>query len=336
MKLSNKKKPKVLFSIVTCNEEKRIIKCIDAIKKLDYPKDRYEIVVADANSRDNTINILKKRNIKIVENIYKFPEPGHVLNYYENKFDYFVFVAADNIILGKDWLENILKVFKENNNVSFITPLVKITKNDTLISNFLNYDTDPFNSFFYLNGSNPRFFDLKYKVLKETSDYKIYEYKDKHPPLIALAQCTVVSKEKFKIINKKLNAQDLKNIDDLEAVWITIKKYRNFAVSKNSFIMHTSLKNLSDFYEKFNNRIKFSIKSKSFENRQKYYAFSYQIRKYFFLILSVVPLYQIIISTYRYVTTREKFHFYYPITALLIAYLIIKNYIVLNVINKKR
>ena len=335
MMQSSKEKPRVLFSIVTFNEENRILKCIEAIKNLKYPADRLKIVVADANSKDNTVKILKKNNVDVVQNVYQYPEPGHVLNYLSNEFDYFVFVAADNIILGNDWLDKILKVFEENEDIPLITPLVKITKYDEPISNFLNYDTDPFNSFFYFIGSNPRFFDFKYKVLKESIDYKIYQFKEKEPPLIALAQCTVVNKEKFKIITKQLSREELKNVDDLQAVWESIKKQKKFAVSKNAFTMHTSIKNLGDFYKKFDKRIQFSLKSKSFRNREKYFSFPHKIRKYLFLVLSIFPVYQTIIAIFRFMISREKFHFYYPATSFLLVILIIKNYIYLNVINKK-
>ena len=152
MKQSSKYYPNVLFSIVTLNEEKRIENCINAIKNLDYPKEHLRIVAADAGSKDKTLDILKKLEVDVINNIYKFPEPGHVLNSYNFKADYFVFVAADNIILGNDWLNTMLKVFIENPEVIISTPIVKISKADYPISNFLNFDKDTLNSYFYFHG----------------------------------------------------------------------------------------------------------------------------------------------------------------------------------------
>lgn len=42
------------------NEEKYINKCLVAVELVDYPKHKYEIIVVDNNSCDNTTNIVKK------------------------------------------------------------------------------------------------------------------------------------------------------------------------------------------------------------------------------------------------------------------------------------
>ena len=335
MKQSSKYYPNVLFSIVTLNEEKRIENCINAIKNLDYPKEHLRIVAADAGSKDKTLDILKKLEVDVINNIYKFPEPGHVLNSYNFKADYFVFVAADNIILGNDWLNTMLKVFIENPEVIISTPIVKISKDDYPISNFLNYDTDPFNSFFYFNGSNPRFFDKKYEKIRVSKYYKIYKYMNLNPPLIALAQCTMIDKKRFIRHDKILSFDQIQKIDDLEAVFENIKKVGNFSVSVKSFILHKSVKNIKDFSIKFDKRIKFSIDKKIFHNREKYFSKIFFLRKYLFLFLALFPVYQLIISVFRYLKDRESFHFYYPITSFIVAFLILKNYFTINVLNKK-
>ena len=335
MKQLSKNYPKVLFSIVTFNEEKRIEECIKAIKNLDYPKEYLKIVAADAGSKDKTIEILKKFKVEITNNIYQFAEPGHVLNSENFDADYFVFVAADNILLGKDWLNSMLKVFNENPDVIISTPLVKISNKDYPISNYLNYDTDPFNSFFYLNGSNPRFFDKKYNIIRKTEYYKIYRYLPLNPPLIALAQCTMIDKKRFIRFDKKLSFDGIKNIDDLEAVFKNVEKYGNFSVSIKSFILHRSVKNLRDFYRKFNSRIKFSLKSNTFSNREKYFSKIFTLRKYLFLILAFFPVYQLIIAVFRFFKDWNLFHFYYPVTSFIMAFIISKNYFIKNVINKK-
>jgi glycosyltransferase involved in cell wall biosynthesis len=332
----NKNYPKVLFSVVTFNEEKRIEECISAIKNLDYPEECIKIVVSDAGSKDKTLEILKKFRVEITNNIYQFAEPGHVLNAKNFDADYFVFVAADNIILGKDWLTSMLKVFIENHEVIISTPLVKISKDDCAISNYLNYDTDPFNSFFYFNGSNPRFFDKKFGMIKKNEFYKIYKNLPLNPPLLALAQCTMIDKKRFIRFERKLSFEDIKKIDDLKAVFDNIEKSGNFSVSIKSYILHKSVKSLGDFYNKFNNRIRFSIKTNMFENREKYFSNMFTLRKYLFLILASLPIYQLIIAVFRFLKDKHLFHFYYPVTSFILAYIIIKNYFLINVVNKKR
>ena len=89
-------------------------------------------------------------------------------------------------------------------------------------------------------------------------------------------------------------------------------------------------------YNKFNNRIRFSIKTNMFENREKYFSNMFTLRKYLFLILASLPIYQLIIAVFRFLKDKHLFHFYYPVTSFILAYIIIKNYFLINVVNKKR
>jgi len=59
--------PFVTVIIVTRNEEKYIEQCLSSFLKQDYPKERYEILLVDGESSDNTVNLAKT----IVEEHYK-------------------------------------------------------------------------------------------------------------------------------------------------------------------------------------------------------------------------------------------------------------------------
>ncbi|WP_195480592.1 glycosyltransferase family 2 protein [Lactiplantibacillus plantarum] len=50
---------KVSVIIVTWNNERDIIRCVDSILKYEHD---IEIIVVDNNSQDNTVNVLKKVN----------------------------------------------------------------------------------------------------------------------------------------------------------------------------------------------------------------------------------------------------------------------------------
>jgi cellulose synthase/poly-beta-1,6-N-acetylglucosamine synthase-like glycosyltransferase len=53
-------KPNVSIIIPCYNEEKNIIKCIDALLDSDYPKEKTELIVVDDGSTDSTINVLRE------------------------------------------------------------------------------------------------------------------------------------------------------------------------------------------------------------------------------------------------------------------------------------
>lgn len=61
--------PTVSFIIPAYNEEKHIGNVLKSLEGQDYPRDKIEIIIADGNSTDNTISIIKgfqKKNKKII------------------------------------------------------------------------------------------------------------------------------------------------------------------------------------------------------------------------------------------------------------------------------
>ena len=112
MSLKNKTK---LFSIIirTKNEEKWIEDCILSIYQQSYKN--FEIIIVDNNSKDRTVDICKKYNLKVI-NINKF-KPGDAINKGIENSDgnYIVILSAHCIPATKDWLLNFVKKIKKRN-----------------------------------------------------------------------------------------------------------------------------------------------------------------------------------------------------------------------------
>ena len=74
------------FSILVCakNEEENISRCIDNLNQIRYPKDKYEIIIINDNSTDQTLSILQKMklpsNVKIINRERKEGFVSGVLN----------------------------------------------------------------------------------------------------------------------------------------------------------------------------------------------------------------------------------------------------------------
>src|SRR3989344_5053584 len=61
--------PKVSILIPAYNEEKNISKTIESVLKLNYPKNKIEIIVIDDSSTDKTAQIAEKfKNVKVIYN----------------------------------------------------------------------------------------------------------------------------------------------------------------------------------------------------------------------------------------------------------------------------
>jgi glycosyltransferase involved in cell wall biosynthesis len=103
--------PFVSFVIPAKNEAKMIGQCLDAINNLDYDHARYECIVVDNGSMDETATIAKLK----CANVLTMPVGtiSALRNYgaREAKGDFLAFIDADCLI-DKDWLKNALPHFQ--------------------------------------------------------------------------------------------------------------------------------------------------------------------------------------------------------------------------------
>ena len=311
----------VTFNIATLNDEKRIKKCLQHIKKQNYNHKKIKINVIDGGSKDKTISIAKSYGCRIIYNKYVLAEPALYLGYKSTKTDYAVYMATDNIIFDKNWLKKILKPFENNDKVKISFSKVSLSNSDNIWSNYLNEDTDPFNRFVYGNSSHPEKFKRYYKLLFQNRDFEIYDFKNnQNYPLIALAQCTVV---KSNLIRKNL-------YDDIQDIINYIKSGYLIAYVKNTSIYHYSISGFLDFYNKFDRRIKISLNFNNYKNRDKLTTKTRILKKYIFLFYSISIIFPFLDSVVNFMRQKKKCSFIHPFACLIITFLIIKNIILKN------
>jgi len=105
--------PNITVLITVRNSKDIIRKCIDSILKLNYPKNRYKILVIDAFSTDGTFEILQNYGNKIVLKRLE-GKPPKAYNYALNiiKTEFTAITNADCIV-DKNWLKEIIKPFED-------------------------------------------------------------------------------------------------------------------------------------------------------------------------------------------------------------------------------
>lgn len=103
------------FSIIipVKNEASLLNRCLESLSKLDYPKERLEIIVADGLSTDNTKEVVLKFGVKVVDNKRQVVVSGRNSGFKEAKGDIIVFTDAD-CIFDKDWLKNSVRYFNDS------------------------------------------------------------------------------------------------------------------------------------------------------------------------------------------------------------------------------
>ncbi len=119
---------KISVIIPTYNEEKNIADCINSLKNQSI-KD-FEIIVVDDGSIDNTIEILKKLQIKVLEQKHLGPGAARNLGAKNAKGDILVFVDAD-MTFDSNFLRKLTEPIRENKTIGTFSK-------DELVSNWKN------------------------------------------------------------------------------------------------------------------------------------------------------------------------------------------------------
>ena len=103
--MKNSIQPSISAIIPTYNEEPFIRSCLESLKNLDYPKERYEIIIVDNGSTDKTVSICRNH----VSKVYVRPHLtiGALRNYGTKNAsgEIYAFIDAD-CTADRDWLRS--------------------------------------------------------------------------------------------------------------------------------------------------------------------------------------------------------------------------------------
>lgn len=135
-KQSNTKNECSLSVVIAArNEEENIKDCIDSLLKQNYPKDKFEVLLVDDDSDDETLELILKINhpnikvLKLENKQGKKEALKHGIDH--TKFNYVVMTDAD-CVFNVNWLKTIANTISQNTSM-LIGPVVYKEK-----SNFLN------------------------------------------------------------------------------------------------------------------------------------------------------------------------------------------------------
>lgn len=146
------------------NEEKYLARCLQALQKQTYPKNKFDVLVVDNNSTDATAAIAKKFAATIVTE----KKQGHVfsLNTGLKKATGDILAVTDaDSIPSRDWLTTMANIFTDPRVVGVTGALTTDAKNKTVKKLFKNVH----NSFQILHFSlnRPTFYGPNMAIRKE-------------------------------------------------------------------------------------------------------------------------------------------------------------------------
>ena len=138
--------PKVLITIVNWNGKRDLLECLESLKKLNYPKESYEILVIDNASSDGSqeavrrtypeISLLEnKENLGYVKAVNQGIEEG--LN---RKVDY-IWIFNNDVVVHEDSLRNLVEAGSRNQDIGILAPVIYSYENPSVVDN-IGYKID--------------------------------------------------------------------------------------------------------------------------------------------------------------------------------------------------
>ena len=150
--------PTVSIILPTLNAGALLENCLASIATQTWPKDRLEIVIADAFSTDDTRDIAKKFGATVIDDRGKNMEEGKRLALQHATGEYIIFVDADNEFTHPDCIELAVRALEKNPQSlgveSYYLPSAKMSSFCRYVTARL-YISDPLCWMLTTNGTRP-------------------------------------------------------------------------------------------------------------------------------------------------------------------------------------
>ncbi len=127
----------VSIVIPTLNSGRTLAACLRAITAQNLPRDRYEIVLADAGSTDDTRDIARACGVdQIVKNPLRTGEAGKAAGIRASTGDLIALVDSDNILPDATWLERMIAPFADPKVVASEPIAYTVRKEDPALTRY--------------------------------------------------------------------------------------------------------------------------------------------------------------------------------------------------------
>jgi glycosyltransferase involved in cell wall biosynthesis len=114
MPFGSENMPRISVIIPTLNAGAILANCLGSIAGQTYPREKIEIILADAHSADRTREIAKEFDATVLDDDGKNMEEGKRLALRQATGEYIIFVDADNEVTHPDYFELAVKALAAN------------------------------------------------------------------------------------------------------------------------------------------------------------------------------------------------------------------------------
>ena len=293
------------FIIPVYNAQKHIGTCLQSIRNQVYPQADVEIIIADGGSVDDTLKIAKEYSAKIINNPKRLAEYGVQAGIACASGGLVVIFAADNELVGNNWLSMVNDCFFSN-NISAAWGRLVSGKNDTQLNKYFELiQSDPLN--WFLNGNLRRYIKKSQKI----GSYCVFQV-NPAKPLVWGANGLVFRRERIAHI-----WQQEGYLGDNDAFQTMIEEGSNtVAYFDQAFVYHHHVARLNDWIKKWKrNFIQHLLSKQETRNMNWAFAGNFKPRLFFWAIYSAIPVLAFMHSLYLMFKEMNAYWLYHPVVS---------------------
>lgn len=303
---------KFSISLPVLNAEKYLEDCLKTIYEQDYSRQLIEVLVVDAGSTDGTLEIAKKYNTKIFYNPKKIGEYGMQIAVRYATGDLLILFAADNGLVGKDWLKKVAGIFSKDKELSCLWgDMIASDKDPAVVSYYTLIKSEPLAHFLnknfqaYLRGAkDEKLGDIGYKTFRV----------EPKKPLCWGANG---------IVYRMQNVRDLflgeDYIGDNEVFQYMVENGHNLvAYAYDIKIYHHTVDSIWHWVKKWKrNYAGVFLKTRHQRRIDWFYYGNFRLKMFCWVIYSMIPLFSGIHSIYLMLRDRNIYWLYHPLMSFL-------------------
>lgn len=131
------KQARVSFIVPTLNSAKTLEACLASIFSQRVPRADYEVVIADAGSTDETLEIARRLGVdRVAENPLKTGEAGKTAGIKASSGELIALVDSDNILPDERWLERMTEPFRDSDVAASEPIAYTVRKSDPALTRY--------------------------------------------------------------------------------------------------------------------------------------------------------------------------------------------------------
>lgn len=126
--------PLISVMVAVRNESKHIIRCLDALNKLDYPKEKIQLLIGEDQSEDNTAELIATfiadkptfKMVSITDNLGKARGKANVLAHLAHVATGNIYLITDaDVAVNEKWARELVAFFSKNIGIISGTTIVE-------------------------------------------------------------------------------------------------------------------------------------------------------------------------------------------------------------------